>query len=128
MDKDFDRWNSRKKLIDSKSQPRTYHTREIWWCTLGLNVGFEQNGKGDTYERPVLILKGLSRSVCVVLPLTTSMKDNPYHESVGVVGGKKAFAIISQIRLIDSKRLINKIDIIPQERFEVIRKAVKNIL
>ncbi|MEK7060191.1 MAG: hypothetical protein AAB970_01050, partial [Patescibacteria group bacterium] len=42
-----------------------------------------------------------SRHVCLVVPLTTSPKKNPYHISVGIVEGEEAFAIISQVRLID---------------------------
>ena len=62
------------------------------------------------------------------MPLTTSEKKNPYHVSLGKVGGKNAFAIISQIRLIDTKRLINKIGFVGHKVFEKIRKAAKDLL
>jgi len=73
-------------------------------------------------------LKGFSKNVCIVVPLTTSTKDNPYHFSLGDVDGRSAFAIISQIRLIDTKRLINKVSTLEMSIFEKIRKAVKDIL
>ena len=93
-----------------------------------MNVGFEQDGTGVDNERPVLILKGFSKQVCLVMPLTTSEKKNPYHASLGKVDGRNAFAIISQIRLIDTKRLINKIGFVEQKIFEKIRKAAKDLL
>lgn len=128
MLKDFDTWNERKKDIHIKSENKLYHAREIWWCLLGVNVGFEQDGTGEVNERPVLILKGFSKNVCIIIPLTTSIKKNPYHVALGKVDEKDAFAIISQIRLIDTKRLINKVGTLDEIIFEEIRKAIKDIL
>ncbi len=34
-----------------------FNEREIWWAHLGVNVGYEQDGKNDNFERPVLIIK-----------------------------------------------------------------------
>lgn len=125
--KNFDTWNESKKILHAHSKNRLYHRREVWWCSLGVNIGFEQDGTGSNYERPVIIIRGFSKQVCVVLPLTTSTKKNRYHISLGNVDGKGAFAIISQIRLVDTKRLINKIGFIDMETFETIRKAVKDL-
>ena len=97
----------------------------MWWCSLGVNVGFEQDGTGNPAQRPILKLKGFSKHVCLAVPLTTATKKNPYHISLGIIGGKEAFVITSQIRLIDTKRLINKIGFIDRDIFETIRKAVR---
>lgn len=128
MEKDFDSWNENKKLVHRKAENKFYHEREVWWCALGLNIGFEQDGTGTDWERPVLIMKGFSKDVCLVIPLTTSTKKNRYHVALGKVNGREAYAIISQVRLVDTKRLINKISYIDQELFETIRKAVKDLL
>jgi mRNA interferase MazF len=127
-DKDFDYWNGIKKKVHNEGISKLYSRREIWWCALGTNVGFEQDGKGEWGERPVLILRGFSANVCLILPLTTSQKKNPYHISAGIVDGKQAFAITSQIRLIDTKRLVDKIGTLDNELFQLIRKAVKDLL
>ena len=126
--KDFDGWNSRKKNIHKNGLAKLYSAREVWWCSLGVNIGFEQDGAGEDNERPVLILKGFSRQVCLIVPLTTSVKKNPYNIAAGKVDGKDAFAIISQVRLIDTKRLINKVGIIDKVLFDKIRKTVKDML
>lgn len=129
MDKDFDNWNGIKKKIHKKdTYLPLYHERQVRWCRLGVNVGFEQNGKGDGYSRPVLILKGFNRHVCLVVPLTTSTKKNPYHQSLGIIDGQESFVIISQLRLIDTKRLYKQIGTIDKEVFKVIIKAVKDML
>jgi len=128
FEKDFDNWNNNKKVIHSTNDNKLYHEREIWWCSLGINIGFEEDGTGISGERPVLILRGFSRQVCLIIPLTTSEKKNPYHISLGRVDNRNAFAITSQIRLIDTKRLINKIGVVDQILFKNIRKAAKDLL
>jgi mRNA interferase MazF len=128
MTKDFDGWNEQKKLINARTEATFYHEREVRWCQLGLNVGFEQDGTGTERARPVVILKAFSRSVCLVVPLTTSRKHNPYHFPIGEIASNKAFAIISQLRLIDTKRLDRKIAVLDTDTFEGMRKAVKEIL
>lgn len=130
MEKDFDKWNTKKKTIDQKeiSDLVFYHEREIWWCSLGLNIGNEQDGTGDEYRRPVLVLKGLSRQTCLIIPLTTSPEIHPLRPTVGIIDGKKANAMLSQIRVIDSKRLVRKIGYLDQDIFNQIRKNAKDLL
>ena len=41
MDKDFDSWNKEKKEINSHDELVLFHEREIWWCSIGINVGDE---------------------------------------------------------------------------------------
>lgn len=129
--KDFDSWNEEKKKTHANEDYLPlYHERDVRWCRLGVNVGYEQDGTGSDYARPVLILKGFSRHVCLVLPLTTSTKKNNYHVALGKIGEeeKDSFAIISQLRLIDTRRLDQRIGIIDKDMFDTIRKAVKDLL
>lgn len=128
MRKDFDQWNVQKKRIHDRESSPFFHTREIWWCSLGVNVGFEQDGSGREYRRPVLVLKGMSRQTCFVVPLTASSKSHPLRPSIGMVDGKAAYALLSQIRIIDSKRLVRKIGLLDKVVFSEIQKAAKNML
>ena len=41
MKKDFDKWNVNKKSINNRRDCPFYHERDIRWCNLGVNVGFE---------------------------------------------------------------------------------------
>jgi mRNA interferase MazF len=128
MQKDFDGWNEQKKEIDAREDILLYHERDIRWCRLGTNVGFEQDGTGIGRARPVLVLKAFNRHVCLVIPLTTSAKQGPYHISIGLVNDHLASVIISQLRLIDTKRLTVKIMRLNKAKFDEIRKAIKEIL
>ena len=129
MQKDFDNWNNKKKLIHNTGENKLYHAREIWWCNLGINVGSEEDGTGLDYERPVLILRGLGTNTCFVMPLTTSKSRHPMRIAIGAIekGGKENSVIISQMRIIDTRRLINKIGFLDKEKFEVIRKAIREM-
>lgn len=126
--KDFDSWNNQKKEIHNFGDNKLYNARDLWWCNLGINIGFEQDGTGKNRERPVLILKGLSKNTCLVVPLTKSLKQHNMRIFVGKVNEKKSSVIISQIRIVDTKRLINKIGKIKESKFEEIRKAVKDLI
>jgi mRNA interferase MazF len=125
--KDFDGWNNKKKEINEKIGPFC-HDRELWWCALGVNIGFEQDGSDSEYRRPVLILKGLSKSTCLIAPLTKSKNIHRLRPSIGLVEDKEACVLLSQIKVIDTKRLVKKIGYLDKEIFEVIRKTVKDML
>ncbi len=126
--KDFNIWNIQKQDIHNLEKNKLYRSRDIWWCNLGINIGFEQDGTGERNGRPVLILKGLSQNICLVAPLTTSLKRHPMRIGLGKLENKDASAIISQIRVVDTKRFVNKIGKLEKEKFEKIRKAVKDLI
>lgn len=126
--KDFDSWNEHKKVIHGQNAGPFYHEREIWWCSLGVNVGNEQDGTGKNFDRPVIILRGLSAQTCVIIPLTASPEIHPLRPSIGMLEGKEAKALLSQIRVIDVKRLLKKIGYLEQGVFEKIRKNAKDLL
>lgn len=98
--------------------------REVWWCKLGINIGFEQDGKNEDYSRPVVILKTFSTNACIVIPLTTRDKKGIYYFDLGSVDGRDAKAILSQIRFIDKRRLVNKVDTVEKEVYKKLKKAV----
>jgi len=128
MSQDFDGWNEQKKQTHKRSNAPFYHDRELWWCALGVNVGSEQDGSGEEYRRPVLVLKGLSAETCLVIPLTTSVRHHPMRPAVGKVEGKDAHALLSQMRVIDTKRLVRKIGYLDKVVFEEIRKTAREML
>ena len=107
MEKDFDTWNNLKKNIDSRNTRVFYYVRDIWWASLGLNIGSEEDGKNDLFERPVLIIKIFNENMVRVIPLTSKLRDNSSHvlvECNGMVGS----AILSQLKTISPKRLTRK--------------------
>jgi mRNA interferase MazF len=108
MQKDFDRWNEKKKRINGSVFIDYVNEREVWWCTLGVNVGSEQDGSSDVFERPILVVRKFNKDTVLVVPLTSSPRRTPYHIAVRHAGMEFA-AVISQLRLISTKRLARKI-------------------
>ena len=78
--KEFDRWNEKKKHANNKENDRNLfiHEREVWWCSLGVNIGVEIDGKNNDFERPVLLIKKFNGMMFWGIPLTSKTKENPY--------------------------------------------------
>ena len=131
MEKAFDPWNHKKKsLHDRRDIEHLYfRERDVWWCSLGVNVGFEQDGKGESAQRPALILRKFNRFVMLVLPLTTKIKpNNRYYISFVCPDGVERSAILSQIRLIDVRRLNEHMFMVDEQTFVRIKKATLDVI
>lgn len=127
MENDFDRWNKKKKEIDSLNKMKFCHEREIWWSYIGRNVGHEQNGEPLDFLRPVLILRKMSKNTSIVLPLTSSEGVHSFRIPIGIINDKTTSVIISQIKVLDHKRLLNRISTLKKQKFLEIRKSVKDL-
>lgn len=127
MGEDFDRWNEQKKRIHAEEK-RLYTVREIWWCRFGVNVGTEQNGRGKYFLRPVVIMRSFGPDACLVVPLTTSAHNHFFRIPVGLVNKRLAKANLSQIRVTDTRRLIEKVGFLEEEIFIKLRKAARGLL
>src|ERR1700674_5608642 len=59
MEKDFDRWKGIKKQLAHDVPPPLAFPKngEVWMCTLGKNLGREQDGGSSDFSRPVLVVK-----------------------------------------------------------------------
>lgn len=103
--KNYNNWNLEKGKIEM-NQPDTlsFHEREIWWCSIGLNIGDEQDGKNNLFERPVLIFKKFNNKLAYVFPLSSRIKDGKYYFALKT-STFECNLMLSQMRLISSKRL-----------------------
>ena len=124
MPKDFDKWNEQKKKVHAEEKNIFFHEREIWWCTLGVNIGYEQDGTNELFERPILIVKKFNRDVLWALPLTRTDKKNRYYFPI-TIGEKNSAVILSQLRLISSKRLQRRMHKLSREQFKKIVAGVQ---
>lgn len=76
MLKRFSEWfGLKKKLHESQQTPPLVSERDIWWASVGENVGSEINGKSALFSRPVIIYKKLSHGFYFVIPTTTQKKE-----------------------------------------------------
>ncbi len=126
MEKDFDGWNARKKRMEVAEQKKFFHEREVWWCSLGVNVGFEQDGKNDLYERPVLVIQKFNRDILWAIPLTSTKKKGAYYFPISA-NKRESVAILSQLRLISSKRLQRRMYKLPNHTFQQLREQIQDL-
>ncbi len=122
--KNFDSWNTIKKHSETFYEYRTryFKKREVWLAKVGLNLGHEEDGKGDRFVRPILILKKYNGNSFLGMPLSTVNKDNKYYFTFDF-NNEFVSVLISQIKFFDRKRLISKIGKVNDASFEEIRKA-----
>ena len=78
MDNLFDQWNEVKKDTSKDDFLVGFKTREIFNIKMGQNIGFEQNGKGKEFIRPVLIYKKLTKDMFIGIPLTTTNRQGSF--------------------------------------------------
>jgi mRNA interferase MazF len=128
MLKDYKNWMPIKINVNNKgSFPKGYKEREIWYASIGENIGFEEDGKGKTFARPVLVLKGFSKNLCCIIPLSTTKKRGKFYYAFDGKTGKMSVALLSQIKIIDTKRLRHKIGTMAQEDFVQIKDKIKQV-
>lgn len=111
--KNFNEWAKVKPDIDSISLLPNAHEREIWWCSIGVNIGFEEDGKNETFERPVLVLKKYSKELCFVVPLTSKRHEGDYYFEIS----ENSFAILSQAKPLSTRRMLRYINKIGDKKF-----------
>lgn len=127
----FNIWNNLKKKINEKIIKETTHfyEREVWWTSLGKNIGSEENGKNRYFERPCLIFRIFSKEVLWVIPLTTNLNiNNNRNEYLINNTDSNSVADITQLRLISSKRLLRYKNTISYDDFQNIRKMTKDLI
>ncbi len=111
----FRNWCGQKaELHTGTDEPLMFRQGEIWWCSIGMNVGSELFGKGDRFLRPVLVLKKFSRTMFLGLPLTLREKQGSWFVETNV-GSVRRWAILSQARTYDSRRFNNCVGEVDRE-------------
>lgn len=95
---------------------------KIWWCAIGENVGAEINGKGESFARPVLILKKLSHLNFMGIPLTFQPHEGTWYAQF-VFKDKLQVAALAQARSISVSRLYKKMGEVPKSDLEKVREA-----
>ncbi len=125
--KKFLEWIGLKEKLHSKLQ-KIPHVSEgqIWWASLGENIGFEINGKSKLFTRPVLIFKKLSKEFFLVVPLTTQHHMGSWYVNY-THAGKSITACLQQVRTIDYRRFYSKLGVLDDSDFEKIKIGFRTL-
>lgn len=123
MNKNFDKWNNLKKEIQLHREPPLFREYEVWWCSLGVNIGFEEDGKNEMFERPVLIFRKFNKNIFWGLPLTSKEKENKFYFTFEF-NNRRSSVILSQLRVFSGKRLIRRMGRVNRKTFDEIESKV----
>lgn len=130
--KNFDEWNTIKKNTELNKRKIGIKPREIFWAKIGENVGFEQNGKGENFARPVIIMRKLTSELFLGIPLTSTIKDGDYFHTFEYSNHANGLiqntALILQLKVFSIRRLMNKAGVISKEDFETIVEKSKRLI
>ena len=116
-----------KKQINERGVTPFCNPREIWWSSIGLNVGSEEDGKNELFERPVLIINVFNRHMIRIAPLTSKNKEDKHHVAISY-NHRAGSVILSQTKTISPKRLSRKLCRLDNKQFtKIINRLKTNI-
>lgn len=131
MDNNFNKWNEVKKGVESENILVGFKNRDIFYMNMGKNIGYEQDGKGENFVRPVVVVKGFNKDIFFGIPLSTKLKEGKFYYQFSFKKQDEVvtnIALLSQMRLFSTKRLLNKIGVISTEDFKNLKDKFKVLI
>jgi mRNA interferase MazF len=130
MEKDFDRWTTiKKQLAHDVPLPLAFPKNgEVWMCTLGKNLGREQNGRSQDFSRPVLVIKKFNNEIFWVVPLSTKQKPLDFYFNYNDPSGTAVAAVLAQLRLVSINRFRRDIYVLPATLLREVRARLRAFL
>lgn len=114
-------------FLSGKDKRILFKEGEIWWCSIGMNVGVEVYGKGRKFERPVLILKKFDNNFFFGVPITSQIKRGDWYAPVHFAD-KGVAAVLSQARTFDARRLNERMGELPDNHFREIKRSFSRLV
>jgi hypothetical protein len=124
----YNLWNDNKKVISKNNSLIKFQQFQIIFIKIGVNIGFEQDGKGKDFLRPVLVYKKFNNRVFLGIPLTSRENNDKFHFEFEYKKGVKSYAILSQIKLFDIQRAKYYDGKISKENFKKLQEKMLNLI
>jgi len=124
----YDKWNIVKKDLQNKIKILTFKEREIYFMSIGHNIGKESYGKKELFLRPVLVYRKLSKTSFVGIPLTSKEKSGNYYHSFSYIENKQSIAMFDNIRVLDIRRADYKSGVIKLSDFKKLKDKLNKFL
>ncbi len=125
--KDFAGWAKVAEEVEGRERASFYKSGVVYWTNLGVNVGSGEDGKGERFTRPALLLAMLNKTQALVAPITSQKKNGANYRDV-VVAGKLEYLLFDQIRTLDVKCLERVVDEIDAATLKRLRGDLLRIL
>lgn len=126
----FNDWNYKKKTIQFKGENLDKFPKvgEVWFISMGKNIGYEQNGSGKEFERPVLIIRKWNNHMMWCVPLSTKQKELDFYYNFTDESGREVSAILAQFKLISANRCRRKLYLLDNINFDRIISKLKTYI
>ncbi|HEY4500347.1 MAG TPA: type II toxin-antitoxin system PemK/MazF family toxin [Candidatus Paceibacterota bacterium] len=128
MKKDYSKWHTEKSNIQEIKERPFFNEHDIWSVSTGANVGFEIDGKGDKFLRPMIVIKKFNKESFWGLSITRSIRKGPYYFSFSFKEGEISTANLSQLRLVDAKRLRYKLGGTNKKDFKELKEKLRQLI
>lgn len=125
--KRFAEWLKLKERLDGASpEPPFISEGDLWWASLGENVGHEIDGKDADFARPVIVHTRLSRETFLAIPTTTQAKRGSWYVWFEQKE-KRMAACLHQVRVVDHRRLLWKIGALDIKDFSRVKDGFNRL-
>ena len=124
----YNLWNENKKDISKNNSLIKFQQFQIIFMKIGINIGFEQDGKGKDFLRPVLVYKKFNNKIFLGIPLTSKENNDKFHFEFEYKKGVKSYAILSQIKLFDIRRAKYYDGKISKENFTKLQEKMLDLI
>ena len=114
-------WCKLKISLWRKESKIVFKQGDIWWCSLGMNLGEEMYGKGDKFRRPILVFRKFTGNSFLGLPMTKQKKEGSWYVDI-TIHGENRWVMLNQARILDKKRLTNRIGTLDQKDFQRVKE------
>lgn len=125
--KNFKGWMIIKEKIDLAARKRSVKEGDVWWSSIGENVGAEICGKGEAYTRPVLVLRKLDKYTFWAVPLTSKEHKGSWYVPFEL-NGRLQVAVVSQIQNMSVSRLRRRMGQLTNGDYSKVFKAFLGLL
>ena len=126
-EKNFDAWNEKKKLIHERRPPPHIKAGDVWWCSIGVNVGHEQDGKNEWHERPVCVIRCFGTELVWTIPFTTQKQEGFYYV-YAPFDKRDNWAMITHVHLLSTRRLSHRVGSVPRASVVEICERISHLL
>lgn len=127
LNEKYDNWNSKKKEIANRKSDIVFSEGDIWWCSVGINIGTEVFGKGENFRRPILVLRKLSHDACIGIPITSKEKIGTWFQEIKF-NNQINWAMLYQIRMIHINRFQRRLAVIDYNSLLAVKEKLQQLL
>ncbi len=124
----FDEWNGVKKKLNCKKHNYYVKQGDIYFISIGQNIGYESFGKSELFLRPVLVFKKINKYTFFGIPLTSKIKEGDYFHNFSYKKDCISSAMLTQMRMFDINRIKYRSGRIDNKNFDIIKEKMGKLL